>query len=70
MEQPSDGGLPLSNFGSVTFTQANATGSNGSATPIWDHPDLAVDMTTSTHKATVSPPSNDGTQFTITWLHG
>ena len=71
VEQPSDGGLPLTNFGSVTFSQCEATGSNGIATPIWDHPNNAVTMTGgSTTKATVSPLSDDGTQFTVTWLHG
>jgi hypothetical protein len=70
-EQPSDGGFPLTNFGSVTFTHAEATASNGVAAPIWDHPNLAVNMTSGTTvKAVVLPLSNDGTQFTTTWLHG
>jgi hypothetical protein len=70
-EQPSDGGFPFTNFGSVTFTQAQATGSNGISTPIWDHPNLAVNMTSgTTTKAVAFPLSNDGTQFTTTWLHG
>jgi hypothetical protein len=69
-EQPAAAGLPLTNFGSVTFNQCNATGSDGIATPIWDHPNLAVDMTSgSTLKATVSPLSDDGTTFTVTWEH-
>jgi hypothetical protein len=71
VEQPSDGGLPLTNFGSVTFSQCKATGSNGIATPIWDHPDTALTMANgSTTQAAVSPLSDDGTQFTVTWLHG
>lgn len=73
-EQPSlDFGLPpanLTNFGSVTFSQCMATGSNGIATPIWDHPNNALTMTDgATTKASVSPLSNDGTQFTVTWQH-
>jgi hypothetical protein len=69
-EQPSAGGLPLTNFGSVTFTQCKATGSNGLSTPIWDHANSNVTMNDNgTTKATVSPLSEDGTQFTVTWLH-
>jgi hypothetical protein len=68
-EQPSDFGLPLTNFGSVTFTQARATGSNGVATPIWDHPNSVDTMTGGVTKAAASSLSNDGTQFTISWLH-
>jgi hypothetical protein len=55
----------LTNFGIVTFNQCNATGSDGVATPIWDHPNVAVNMASgSTLKATVSPLSDDGTSFT------
>jgi hypothetical protein len=69
-EQPAAGGLPFTNFGSVTFNQCRTTGSDGIATPIWDHPNQAVNMTSgSTQKATVSPLSEDGTTFTVTWLH-
>jgi hypothetical protein len=69
-EQPRDGGFPLTNFGSVTFSQCKATGSNGIALPIWDHPNDALTMIgPSTTKATVSPLSEDGTQFTVTWLN-
>jgi hypothetical protein len=74
-EQP--GGLfgvppaPLTNFGSVTFTGCKATGSNGLSAPIWDNPVLAVDLTNgSTTKAATSPLSNDGKDFTVTWLPG
>ena len=68
-EQPT-GGLPLTNFGSVTFTQCLATGSDGIATPIWDHPNTALTMADgSTTKATVSPLSEDGTQFTVFFQH-
>lgn len=68
-EQPS-GGVQLTNFGSVTFSQCKATGSDGIATPIWDHPNSALTMADgSTIKATVSPLSDDGTQFTVTFLH-
>jgi hypothetical protein len=75
-EQPSlDFGLPpmnLTNFGSVTFNQCMVTGSNGIDTPIADHPNAALTMTDAsgaTTKATVSPLSNDGKDFTVTWLH-
>ena len=70
-EQPGDGGLPLTNFGSVTFSHCQATGSNGISTPIWDHPNNVRTMVgTSTTKATASSLSDDGTQFTVRWLHG
>lgn len=69
-EQPSAGGIPLTNFGSVTFTQARATGSNGLSTPIWDHANLAVSMVGATTKAAPSSLSSDGSQFSISWLHG
>jgi hypothetical protein len=69
-EQPAAAGLPLTNFGSVTFNECRATGRNGVAMPIWDHANQATNMTSgSTTKATVSPLSNDGTTFTVTWLH-
>jgi hypothetical protein len=67
-EQPAAVGLPLTNFGSVTFNQCKVTGSNGILTPIWDHPNTADTMTDAsgaTIKASVSPLSNDGTQFTV-----
>jgi len=70
-EQPAVGGLPLTNFGSVTFSQCKATGSDGTALPIWDHPNTALTMASaSMAKATVSPLSDDGTRFTVTFLHG
>jgi Peptidase A4 family len=70
-EQPS-GGVQLTNFGSVTFSQCMVTGSEGGgiALPIWDHPNSALTMADgSTTKATASPLSDDGTQFTVTFLH-
>jgi hypothetical protein len=73
-EQPAlEFGLPsfnLTNFGSVTFSQCRTTGSNAIATPIWDHPNNALTMSDgTTTKATVSPLSDDGTQFTVNWAH-
>jgi hypothetical protein len=72
-EQPAVLGLPLTNFGSVHFSQCQTAGSNGVATPIWDHPNNDITMTDAsgtTTKASVSTPlSNDGTDFTVTWMH-
>ena len=53
--------LPLTDFGSVTFNTCNVTGSDGISTPIWDHSNLAVDMTSNdgTKKASVSALSNN-----------
>jgi hypothetical protein len=48
----------------------STVGSNGVATPVWDHPSRSVDMSSgSTTKAVVSPLSNDGTEFTVSWMH-
>jgi hypothetical protein len=70
-EQPAAAGLPLADFGSVTFTGCKAAADNGPAMPIWDYPYNADDMASgSTQQAVVSPLSDDGTQFTVTWLHG
>jgi hypothetical protein len=74
-ERPSDLGLPLADFGSVTFTGCEAIAGNGPganvATPIWDHP-LQFDelKNGSTVLAVPSPLTADGTQFTVSWLHG
>jgi hypothetical protein len=68
-EQPEALGLPLTDFGSVTFGECMATGNNGRPTPVWDHPNSAVEMRSgSTRKAVVSPLSENGSQFTVTWL--
>jgi hypothetical protein len=70
---------PLTNFGSVTFTNCRATGGNSSGvpTPIWDRENQAftegmnnLNSGTITNQASPSPLSNDGTQFTVTHLHG
>ena len=54
----------------MTFSQCDAMGSNGINTPIWDHPTSALTMSSGgITKATVSPLSDDGMQFTATWLH-
>jgi hypothetical protein len=66
-------GIPnkLSNYGSVTFTQAQATGSNGTATPIWDHPNVALSQfSNGTLKQSFSQLSSDGTQFTTSFVSG
>jgi hypothetical protein len=71
-EQPEDGNFPLTNFGSVTFTNCLATGNNGLAAPIWDHPNLRETMTDPSFafiKAFPSALTADGTQFTDTWAH-
>ncbi len=70
-EQPAVLAFPLTNFGSVTFKQCMATGSNGLATPVWDHTNEADEMTKNkVVKAVVSPLSDDGSEFTVTWRHG
>ena len=74
-ERPDDLGLPLADFGSVTFTGCEATAGNGNAagaaTPIWDHRYEPFELTNGgTVQAVASPLSDDGTQFTVTWLHG
>ena len=74
-ERPDDGGLPLADFGSVTFTGCEATAGNGNAagvaTPIWDHRYKPYELTNgSTVLAVASPLSDDGTQFTVTWQNG
>ncbi|HTW10640.1 MAG TPA: G1 family glutamic endopeptidase [Acidimicrobiales bacterium] len=72
-EQPADGGLPLTDFGSVTFTGCYADGSNAAAygDPIWQHANTAVEMEANgTEKASVSALSANGSQFTVTWRHG
>jgi hypothetical protein len=72
IEEKPSGGVQLTNFGSVTFTECKATGSEdgGIVLPIWDHPNTALTMAEErTTKATVSPLSDDGTQFTVTFLH-
>jgi Peptidase A4 family len=67
-EQPDVFGVQLANFDHVIFNQCEATGSNGSSTPIWDHPNYAIEMVNgTTAKAMVSPLSNDGTTFTDTF---
>jgi hypothetical protein len=71
-ERPAAAGLPLADFGSVTFTGCKAGTGGGPARPIWDYANLAVNMTDSsgTSLATVSSLSNDGTQFTVNWKNG
>jgi Peptidase A4 family len=71
-EQPNAVGLPLTNFGLVTFTNAYA-GSNRSVypTPISYHPNVALNMVgrDGTWKALTFPLSPDGTSFSTLWLH-
>ena len=71
-EQPSDLGLPLTDFGAATFTNCEATIGDGPAEPIWDYPNQAMDLTDpgGTKLATPSSLSDDGTQFTVNWLTG
>jgi len=70
-ERPDAAGLPLADFGSVTFTNCEVTGDNGMATPIWDHANYALTMTNGNLvRANVSPLSDDGTQFTVTYVSG
>lgn len=71
-ERPSALGLPLANFGSITFTQCKAAARNGPETPLWDHSYYASYMysASGTPLAQPSALSDDGTQFTVTWLNG
>jgi hypothetical protein len=74
-ERPDALGLPLADFGSVTFTGCETTAGNGNgagvATPIWDHRYQPNELTSNgTVQAVTSSLSGDGTQFTVTWLHG
>ncbi len=74
-ERPDAVGLPLADFGSVTFTGCEATAGNGNgegvATPIWDHRYKPYELANGgTVQAVASYLSDDGMQFTVTWLHG
>jgi Peptidase A4 family len=73
VEAPSSryGVLPLTNFGTVTFTAAQATinGHTGTISdPAWQND--AITMVSSTYvKAVPSALSADGSGFSVTWLH-
>lgn len=74
-ERPAALGMPLADFGSVTFRNCMVTAGNGDganvATPIWDHPaELDYISNYGGAQTLTSPLSDDGTQFTVTWLHG
>jgi hypothetical protein len=71
-ERPAALGLPLADFGSVTFTQCKTAVRNGPETPIWDNPYYASYMVTSSGTSLASPSglSDDGTQFSVTWQNG
>jgi Peptidase A4 family len=71
-EDPSDGGFPLTPFGSVTFTNCQAGGSDAAVygAPIWYHPNSVWTMSNpGGAAASVSGLSDDGSQFTVTWQH-
>lgn len=71
VERPSFLGLPLANFVAATFTNCQAATGGGPLHPIWDYPNLAVNLPSSSDTlASVSALSNDGTQFTDTWHNG
>jgi Peptidase A4 family len=64
--------LPLAPFGSVTFTNCHAGGSDAAVygAPISYHPNTAWIMPdTGGAAAGVSPLSEDGTAFTVNWQH-
>ncbi len=69
-EAPWSGGvLPLTNFGTVTFTNC-ATTISGNTGTIGSFPNNPITMTTSSGliKAQPSSLSTDGTSFSITWV--
>ncbi len=71
VERPSFLGLPLANFVTATFTNCQAATGGGALHSIWDYPNLAVNLTSSSDTlSSVSSLSNDGTQFTATWHNG
>jgi hypothetical protein len=71
VERPSFLGLPLAPFGTATFTNCQAATGGGPLHSIWDYPNLAVNLTSSSDTlSSVSGLSNDGTQFTATWHNG
>jgi hypothetical protein len=70
-EQPDALSLPLSKLRHSCLQPVRGRGYQRCSHPVWDHPSLAVNMVSgSTTKATVSPLSNDGKDFTVTWVHG
>jgi len=69
--------FPLAPFGTMTFTNCDAGGSDAAVygAPISYHPNTAVTLDASAFNdgnaaASVSGLSNDGSQFSITWQHG
>lgn len=73
-EAPSSffGVLPLSNFGTVSFTSAGATlnGHTGVINnPAWQDDPITMELNASTPKATPSALNTTGNGFSVTWEH-
>ena len=71
MERPS-ATLPLANFVSATFTNCQAATGGGPLHPIWDYPNLAETMTSSSDTLWRRCPHcpTTGPEFTATWHNG
>lgn len=71
MEAPSSGGvLPLANFGTQTFSGAQATVNNHTGTisnSSWQYDQITMTNSSGTPKATPSPLTPDGSGFSVTW---
>ncbi len=71
MEAPWSGGvLPLSNFGTISFSNANATinGHTGSINDsTWQNDKITMTNESGTPKATPSDLSNGGSSFNVAW---
>lgn len=66
--QPGSDGV---SYVTATFTNCRAATGGGPLHPIWDYPNDALNMTSSSDTlASTSSLSNDGTQFTVTWHNG
>jgi hypothetical protein len=73
-EAPSSffGVLPLSNFGTASFTNTSATLSGHSGTisdPAWQYDPLTMEYSPTEQKATPSALTTAGDGFTVTWDH-
>jgi hypothetical protein len=74
-EAPSSGGriLPLTNFGTISFSGSSATGNappEGSISDSrWANDQIRMVQNKKTTKAQPSPLTNGGTEFSVNWLN-